>query len=220
MNEHLETTDSGVSERKRSDVWRLLDNPMIWEGSRRAIDLAFGLYRRRMRVLQAWGVLEGGPSVLDIGCGIGQYAEITTGDYLGVDLMPKYIDYATRRARGATNRSFRCADVGTLVDEHREFDIVLMVDFLHHIDDESCAGLLETALRLSRRYLISFEPIDFQPNRVGQWIVEHDRGDHMRSLESYEALLTDSSWDIVYSTPLGLGPIGTRAVLCQRPDVG
>ena len=72
-----------------------------------------------------------GLSILDVGCGIGQYAEITKGDYLGVDLMPKYIDYATRRARGAPNRSFRCADVGTLVDEHREFDIVLMVENEH-----------------------------------------------------------------------------------------
>src|SRR5437016_3778398 len=63
-----------------------LNNPIVWQANRWLLNLTFGLYRRRFRLLRDWGVLEGRPSILDIGCGIGQYAEITRGPYLGIDL--------------------------------------------------------------------------------------------------------------------------------------
>jgi SAM-dependent methyltransferase len=198
-------------------AWQLLNSAFAWEALRLALDAAFGLYRRRIATLTRWGVLEGAPSVLDVGCGIGQYASVTSGSYLGVDLTERYIKHAQQRFGERSDREFRAADVATLEAEQRTFDIVLMVDFLHHLDDTSCESLLATAARLSRRYVISLEPVSEQHNRLGRWIIDHDRGDHMRPLAAYHALLERSPLTVERSEELRLGPINTRAVLMSAP---
>jgi SAM-dependent methyltransferase len=114
-----------------------LDRPLAWEALRLTLDAAFGLYRRTIARLERWGVLDGAPSVLDVG--------------LGVDMTESYIERARRRWPHATRREFRAADVRTLEAERRTFDVVLMVDVLHHLDDALCENRLGTAARLSRR---------------------------------------------------------------------
>jgi SAM-dependent methyltransferase len=198
---------------------RCLDNPVLWEVSRIGLDLAFGLYRKRMKLMQTWRILEGRPSVLDIGCGIGQYATITDGDYLGVDLNERYISYARRRHR-RPNQSFQRMDVTTLREDKRMFHLVQMVDFLHHISDGQCVAILTVASQLAQRYVVSFEPITPQPNPLGRWIVEHDRGKYMRSLEQLHDLFKESHLPIVRSIALRLGPINTRAILCSPEQAG
>ena len=196
--------------------WQILDHPVVWEISRYALDLGFSLYRKRVAVLHQWGLLSGGPSVVDIGCGIGSYARITNGRYLGIDQNCRYIDYARRKHKGAS-RSFRCVDATTLVSEQSRFDLALMVDFLHHLRDDQCVQLLKESSLLAESFVISFEPITYQPNPVGRWIVEHDRGEHMRSLDELHRLFEVAQLDIVKSMELRLGPINTRAILARRP---
>jgi SAM-dependent methyltransferase len=199
----------------RAYAWRLLDRPLAWETLRFTLDAAFGLYRGRISLLTQWGVLDGAPSVLDVGCGIGQYCSVTSGPYLGVDMTERYIEHARRRHRHQTRREFRAANVTTLEAERQVFDIVLMVDFLHHLDDDLCENLLATAARLSRHYVISLEPVQEQQSRLGRWIIDHDRGDHMRSLARYHTLFERSPLSIERSEELHLGPINTRAVLAS-----
>lgn len=177
------------------------------------LNAAFGLYRRRLKVMKEWGLVGRHLSVLDIGCGIGQYAGVTDGVYAGLDLNEGYVAYARKRAKG--NASFRCVDVTLLLGEDTRYDLVMMVDFLHHIPDEDCVRLLQTAGELAGQYVLSFEPITYQPHSVGRWIVEHDRGSHVRPLDQLEALFAQASLTIVESVPLRLGPITTRAILAR-----
>jgi len=196
-------------------MWQLLDNPLIWELSRVSLDLAFGLYRKRIQVMKSWNVLQDSPSVLDIGCGIGQYAKITNSKYLGVDLNKAYLNYACKRHQ-QPHHSFKYISVSDLVETHKQsFDLVLMVDLLHHLSEEQCVLLLSTAKRLAKKHILSFEPVTFQPSPIGQWIVEHDRGSHVRSLERLHQLFKDAQLGITKSIELPLGPINTRAILCQ-----
>lgn len=197
------------------NLLRILDNPFVWEISRFALDLGFSLYRRRAQVLNRWGILSDDPSVVDIGCGIGSYAYLTKGLYLGVDQNCRFIEYA-RRKHKRPNQSFRCVDANALVGEELRFDLALMVDFLHHLSDEQCVRLLYNCSRLVNRYVISFEPITYQPNPVGRWIVEHDRGENPRSLDELHHLFEEAGLDIVKSEELRLGPINTRAILARR----
>ena len=204
-----------MSKAERSD-WQLstvLESPAVWAASRRALDATFGLYRRRVSLLRRWGVLDGAPSILDVGCGTGQYAAATSGHYLGLDLAEPYVEYARRHNRNPALHEFRAADVATLEAERRTFDIVLMVDFLHHLSEESCATLLARAARLSRRYVISLEPVTEQSNPFGRWIIDRDRGEHMRSLSEYRELFRSSPLEVEHDDALRLGPISTRAVL-------
>jgi len=93
------------------------------------------------------GCPRGAPSVLDIGCGSGEYATRCAGPYLGIDLSERYIARAQRRFPEA-NKAFRCVDVTTLWQEQRTFDVVLLVDFLHHLPDEAAVEILQKAGRL------------------------------------------------------------------------
>lgn len=189
----------------------VLDRPLVWEASRVGLDLAFGLYRRRHALLARWGLLEGAPSILDVGCGIGQYASLTPGRYVGVDLNCSYVEHARRR-RGDERHAFRCVDAAELVAEGERFDLVLMVDFLHHLPDGAAVSVLTTAGELAAGRVVSLEPVTEQANRVGRWFIDHDRGEHMRPHADLLALFEQAGLRIESDEPLRLGPIATRAI--------
>jgi SAM-dependent methyltransferase len=189
----------------------VLDRPLVWEASRAGLDLVFGLYRSRRAVLSRWGLLDGDPAVLDIGCGIGQYASVTTGRYVGVDLNEPYVAHARRR-RGDDRHTFRCVDAIELVAEDERFDLVLMVDFLHHLPDEAALSVLETACELSRGHVVALEPVIEQGNRIGRWFIDNDRGEHMRPHAELRDLFDRAALAVEADEPLRLGPIATRAI--------
>ena len=192
----------------------VLDNPFVWELSRVFFDIVCGFSRKRIDVMKRWGLLKDNPSVIDIGCGIGQYASITDGAYCGIDMNERYIRHAGRKHK-RTNREFRCQDVTTLLEEDAQFDLVLMVDFLHHIPDGPSVNLLNTAARLARGYVVSFEPITEQRNRMGAWLVENDRGNFVRPLEGLHRLFHDSDLTVIESFNIQLGTTGTQAILAR-----
>lgn len=189
----------------------VLDRPLVWEASRAALDLGFGLYRRRRALLARWGLLEGDVTILDIGCGIGQYASLTEGRYVGVDLNCPYVEHARRR-RGDARHAFRCVDAAELVAEGERFDLVLMVDFLHHLTDEDATSVLRTAGELASGHVVSLEPVTEQANRLGRWFIENDRGAHMRRHADLLALFERAGLPLEADEPLRLGPIATRAI--------
>ncbi|CAN5569604.1 hypothetical protein BH10CHL1_BH10CHL1_40070 [soil metagenome] len=94
--------------------------------------------------------LRGKRQVLDIGCGFGLfgcyfsslYPEIS---YYGIDLDQKRVDMANQAAKrlGLKNASFHCGDARTLMLE-KQFDAIMMIDLLHHIDESAKEKLLAT----------------------------------------------------------------------------
>ncbi len=192
----------------------ILDNEVVWELSRKGLDLFLGLYRKRLDMIANWDILRGAPSVLDIGCGSGQYAKISRGDYLGIDLSERYIKHARKRHQ-RPNQSFLNADVVTELEKKSKFDLVLMVDILHHLSDQQCASILAVARDLAVKCIIIFEPIADQPHPVGQWMVQHDRGHYVRSSEKLHSLLNEAKLTIIESNQLWLGPINSKGILCH-----
>ena len=203
------------SPRARFVPWRLLSNPFVWELSRRGLDLAFGLYRRRIRLMREWNLLAGNPSVLDVGCGIGSYARITEGRYVGVDLDEAYIAYARKRHR-RPNQSFECMDAGALEATNETFDLVLVIDLLHHLPDDRASRLLEVAGRLTTGRVLCLEPISDQPKALARWIRDRDRGEHMRSRVELQDVLERAPLTILRQQDLPIGPIATTATLFER----
>lgn len=104
-----------------------------------------------INILQMLGLsLRGKRRILDVGCGFGlfgcyfsaMYPEMT---YKGYDLNAGRIEQANRAAEklGLKNVSFHCGDARDLeIDD--QYDAIMMVDLLHHINDEAKHNLLTT----------------------------------------------------------------------------
>lgn len=198
-----------------------MDNPAVWEMSRLVLDHAFGLYRKRMQFMHDRGMLRDNPSIIDIGCGIGQYSGITKGAYLGVDLNGRYIEYARKRNCRA-NRSFRCVDVAAVAEERTGFDLVLMVDILHHISDEQCGELLSSVSRIARKYIVSFEPIppSAHCSIVEQALARCERGKYMRPADELQRLFRQARLVVTETAALRFGPIGSQAIVVDISRCG
>jgi len=104
-----------------------------------------------INILQMLGLcLRGKRRILDVGCGFGlfgcyfskMYPEMS---YTGYDLNEGRIAQANRAAAklGLKNVQFKVGDARDL-DISDEFDAILMVDLLHHIDDQAKMRLIET----------------------------------------------------------------------------
>jgi len=48
-----------------------------------------------------------GEYVLDVCCGVGEFAEVVDGQYLGVDLNPRFIQQARQTIPGAAHEGFQ-----------------------------------------------------------------------------------------------------------------
>lgn len=193
----------------------MFDNAIVWRVLRTILDITCGLYKNRFQKLFKEWKIKKDCTVLDIGCGIGQYSNITSSKYLGVDLNSKYIEYCKKKFTIEKNKSFRCENVTTLLNEKIRYDIVIMVDFLHHIPDDLAKKVLKTAAELSNQYIISFEPILEQDNFIGRCIINNDRGNYIRSSNDLQKLFDDTGCKIIDSVDLKLGPLKSRAILAS-----
>jgi hypothetical protein len=100
-----------------------------------------------------------------------------------------------------------------------KYNIVLIVDLLHHLEDETCERLLEIVAQLADPHVVVMEPIVEQTSRMGRWVIAHDRGCQRRPAQAVYSLIERSGLTIVERVHrrsfLGDGV----AVLC-RPAFG
>jgi SAM-dependent methyltransferase len=132
-----------------------------------------------------------GSRVLDIGCGPAHILKALPVDtrYVGFDASPEYI--AAARRRWGDRGEFHQMTVSEAALGEREFDVVLAMGLLHHLDDVEAAaltGLASTALVSGGRF-VAIDPAraDGQP-RAARWLIERDRGEHIRSADEYAEL--------------------------------
>jgi len=74
--------------------------------------------------------------VLDLACGAGDLARYYNGNYVGIDISDVAIQFA--RDLNIENARFYCGDATQpLNQEGRDFDTIVMAEFLEHIKDDS-----------------------------------------------------------------------------------
>jgi SAM-dependent methyltransferase len=155
-----------------------------------ALQKGIGADRIRYRCLDE-AELKPGDRVLDVGCGPAYYFDwLPEVEYVGFDTSERYVAYARRRygERG----DFRCE---ILTAEHLsklgQFDAVLLLGLLHHLDDADSASLLDLsakALAPGGRVVSCDTTVHEGQRRVSRWMSENDRGGYVRRPESYDSL--------------------------------
>jgi len=145
--------------------------------------------------------------VVDVGAGPGTNARhFPDAGYLGIDISPEYVEYATRRY----GKEFVVADATEYVpDNGRRADFVLINSFLHHVDDGGVGRVMSNMRRLvsSDGCLHVLELVLPARPSIADLLARWDRGDYARSLDHWRALFTEHFEPLVFEPyPLGLGP--------------
>ena len=136
-----------------------------------------------------------GAKILDIGCGTGVLAqlinEVTPVSYTGFDSNPKYIEFAKKRKYpgvfnvGSVHNSFLSAN---------DFDIVLAMDVMHHLNDEEAKAMLTLAkkcLKQNGRFILQDPVITKQQGFFEKQLMKLDRGKYIRRTEADEEFLRE-----------------------------
>jgi len=132
-----------------------------------------------------------GDSVLDVGCGTGDYSRLVDSPefhYLGVDLCEEYVEVARRRY-GAPFREFQVVDVRSMPFPERSFDQALFLGVMHHLTDEENLAVLESINRIVRKQLVIMDLSPGGWHLLNNFLCAHDRGSYPRRLEAQCALV-------------------------------
>lgn len=161
-------------------------------------------------------------SVLEIGCGQGTGARIINEllrpeRYVGIDLDPRMIRRAVRRAGSLPNATFVEGDVSNLSLPDNTFDTVVNFAILHHVPDwRRALAEVHRTLRAGGVFLFEDLPLETWERGVGipsRKIADHPYEQMFRKQEFIDELKSlGFTLDLNESSPLGLYHFWGRAV--------
>ena len=155
-----------------------------------------GAHSARERLVKEFVQPFPGAKILDIGCGPGVILDYLPKaiEYTGYDLNPKYIAYAQKKYAGRAQ--FFCANINKSSEfllHAGQFDIVLAIGILHHLNDSEANQLFEIAYHHIKGSgaLITFDCV-YVPNqsKIAKYVISKDRGQYVRTPEEYLKLAT------------------------------
>lgn len=169
-----------------SGLRSVLNHPLVY----RCMQWLVGAERLRRHVAV---LIEPTPGlcVLDIGCGPADLLAWLPGvNYVGFDSSADYVAAAQARfgSRGSFFQEELRAD--TRLDLG-QFDRIVAVGLLHHLDDEAALRLFELAAQRLRPdgRLITVDCCWREGQHpLARWLISRDRGQNVRHLEGYQEL--------------------------------
>lgn len=128
-----------------------------------------------------------GIRVLEIGCGPGTILRyLPNSEYLGFDLSAPYIELAKKRYPQA---QFVCERVSQFsLAGRRDFDVVLALGIVHHLDDAEARQLFQIAydaLTPGGKLVTADGVWTDGQSPAARWLLARDRGEHVRSEGEY-----------------------------------
>ena len=170
------------------DPRRVLSLPVVY----RLFSTLIGAHRSRTECVAKYIRPMASDRVLDCGCGPGDLLEyLPDVDYVGIDIDADYV--ADARSRFGDRATFRLGPLGAeTMTEEAHYDLVLAWGVLHHLDDDEVGEFMSLARRSLKPTgrLVTLDPCytDDQ-SRVARYLLDKDRGQHVRSLEEWPHLV-------------------------------
>lgn len=142
-----------------------------------------------------------GDRILDIGCGTAEALSVLPEvKYYGFDPNPRYIETARSRYCDRNACTFVCASIDdVMLDSEPQFDIVLALGVLHHLDDGAVIRLANLAKRSlkQRGRLILVDPCLVENQSIiARSLALLDRGKYVRDANGYINLINNVFTDI------------------------
>lgn len=161
-----------------SHIWQLLDRPSIFHAARFAL---VGRQRMTKRLLRDQLTASRDETVLDVCCGVGEFAEIVDARYVGIDLNERFVRRARRRYAGDNRKTFEVGDVLRLRYPAEQFDGAMIINSLHHFSDAEAVRLLMEIRRVTRRLVIVVDADGTRRGVIRRLLLGLDRGRFMRT---------------------------------------
>ncbi|MCK5580966.1 MAG: class I SAM-dependent methyltransferase [Candidatus Omnitrophica bacterium] len=153
----------------------LLENPIVSNVQRAILDA--GRVQGLRRALKPYDYA----SVLDVGCGLGEGSAVSKGFYCGLDNSVRRIQYA---AHNYSKHFFLVGDALKLPFAQQSFDVAMLVDTAHHLDDQQFRDVLLELKKVSRKYVVVSDPVFFEnQGKISTFFYRLDRGACFRTVE-------------------------------------
>jgi SAM-dependent methyltransferase len=140
-----------------------------------------------------------GERVLDIGCGTASLLEFMPDvSYVGFDLSNDYVE-AARASYGDRAQFFHYALTEDAVGDFEPFDLAMAIGVIHHLDNREAGMLFRVAYRALKpggRLVTCDGAYVAGQSRFARLLLDLDRGQHVRSPQSYEALASSTFVEI------------------------
>lgn len=127
-------------------------------------------------------------SVLDVGCGVGEFSRVVPGRYEGFDLNERFVRYA-RRKFGNGQKQFFCRNALAMAEEKKSYDKGILVNLLHHFDNAELDRLLRGLKSLVEKYFVIVDADWDASNRFQRWLLQKDQGSFLRPRKELTARL-------------------------------
>lgn len=173
----------------------ILDRPFFYE----LFHSIVGAHERSKLLIREFIRPHEGDRILDIGCGPGSMLPyLPETRYVGVDMNESYIDVARRRYGHRGN--FICDRVSAQSSKALgEFDVVLALGLVHHLEDDEARDLFKMAYVLLRPggRLVTMDGCYAQDqSAAARFLLSRDRGRFVRTPSEYMDLAREKFSDI------------------------
>lgn len=161
-------------------IKKILDIPFFYNLTQKIFDMDFP------QVAKAY--IEKFPhnTILEIGCGTGKLTElIGLKNYLGIDINKGYIDFAKNKYE-KKGINFLLTDAKKINKIDKSFDLILMLNVLHHLskaDLDCILKRLKENIRFKRIIVMDSKP-DIDP--FSKILENLDQGHNFRELNEIE----------------------------------
>jgi SAM-dependent methyltransferase len=163
-----------------------------------------------------------GDRILDIGCGPGDALQFLPDvTYYGFDMDAGYIKMAKERYKNDNRARFYHEKVRLGAVGESNFDIVIAMGVIHHLDDYDARRLFELAYHMLKPggRLVTYDGCYF-PNQsiTEKFFLDIDRGKYIRTKEGYYEILGHTFPEVTSYSRLDLLmiPYATLVFVCRK----
>jgi ubiquinone/menaquinone biosynthesis C-methylase UbiE len=167
------------------------------------------------RQIMAWLGSAPRTHVLDVGCGIGSFARLALGAYVGIDPDVRAIARARSRFRRDPAKQFIVADALSVALPARAYDLVIFANTLHHLPDPEALATLRVLARVSAGPIVVVDPAIETVRPLSRLLLAVEEGRHLRPLEAQRGLLEAAGLRIEREATLYAGLASQRLFLCS-----
>lgn len=172
---------------KTSGIYRLTQIPRLYS----LLQMSLGASSGRERLVREFIRPRPGDHILDLGCGPADILpSLGKVSYVGIDLNSAHI--ASASARYGDRGRFLSGDFSLLNEIDMQFDIVICIGLLHHLDDHAVidlAALARSKMRPEARF-VAVDPV-FEKGQpwIAKQLASADSGQNVRFANEYRELI-------------------------------